>query len=238
MPYDRNYCGLFYCPGMDDTKSTWIKPRHASALKGMEGVIKMNKEQLMKLNLQMFAENTPAEENEDTTNEETPPADEPEKKYSDADVDEIVKKKLAKAKREKDEAIKEAEKLAKMNADEKKEYELKKLQDELAELKKKDAFYGLSKEATKMLSEHDITANDDLLAFVVKDDAEATKQAVDSFVTMFNEQVQEGVKKALSGKTPKVNTNAGQALTKQQILEEKDATKRIKMIQDNPHLFN
>ena len=125
-----------------------------------------------------------------------------------------------------------------MNEDEKAKYEYEQLQKELEEYKRKDSYYGLSKEASKMLSEHNINADDDLLMFVVRDDAEATKQAVDSFVTMFNQKVQEGVKQALAGKSPKVNSSPGQTLTKKDILAEKDATKRIRLIQENPNLFN
>ena len=210
----------------------------------MEGVINMKKylDNKIKMNLQFFAEppagdELPPEGKKDLDNE-TPPDDKPNLKYSDDDVNRIVKQKLAKAAKEKDDAVEQAKKLAKMNEEDKKQYEFEQLQNELAELKKKDAFYGLSKEASKMLSEHNINADDDLLTFVVRDDAEATKQAVDSFVTMFNQQVQEGVKQALTGKSPKVNANPGQTITKQQILAEKDATKRIRLIQENPNLFN
>jgi hypothetical protein len=79
------------------------------------------------------------------------------------------------------------------------------MQEELAELKKERAFYSLSKEASKMLAEHDIQADDDLLALVVKDDADGTKQAVDAFANLINAKVEQGVKKALSGKSPKIN---------------------------------
>ena len=89
-----------------------------------------------------------------------------------------------------------------------------------------------------MLSEHNINADDDLLAFVVKDSAEDTQTAVNSFVNLIGKKVAEGVKQALAGKSPKVNTSPGQTLTKKDILAEKDATKRIRLIQENPNLFN
>lgn len=197
----------------------------------------------MKFNLQYFADdNEPNENGGDTVDEtiketETPDEKEtPELKYSDEDVDKIVQKKLAKAKKDKEAAVEEATKLAKMNEDQKAEYDREQLEKELAELRRKDAFYNLSKEASKMLAEHDITANDELLQVVVKDDAEGTKQAVESFVNLFNAKVKEGVKQALAGNSPKY-PNTGKTLTKQQILNEKDATKRVKLIQQNPQLF-
>ena len=67
-----------------------------------------------------------------------------------------------------------------------------------------------------MLAEHDIQADDGLLAFVVKDDAEATKAAVDSFVALIDAKVAEGVKKALSGTAPKMNIAGNTAMTKEQ----------------------
>lgn len=197
----------------------------------------------MKFNLQYFADdNEPNENGGDTVDEtikdaETPDEKEtPELKYSDEDVDKIVQKKLAKAKKDKEAAVEEATKLAKMNEDQKAEYDREQLEKELAELRRKDAFYNLSKEASKMLSEHDITADDELLQVVVKDDAEGTKQAVESFVNLFNAKVKEGVKQALAGNSPKY-PNTGKTLTKQHIMDEKDATKRVKLIQQNPQLF-
>lgn len=153
-------------------------------------------------------------------------------------MEKIIKDRVAREKKATEKAVEEAKKLAKMNEEDKKQYEFEQLQNELADLKKKDAFYGLSKEASKMLSEHDIQADDDLLAFVVKDSAEDTQTAVNSFVNLIGKKVAEGVKQALAGKSPKVNSNPGQAITKQDILAEKDATKRIRLIQENPNLFN
>ena len=197
----------------------------------------------MKFNLQYFADDNERIENGgdqvDETIKDTETADEketPELKYSDEDVDKIVQKKLAKAKKDKEAAVEEATKLAKMNEDQKAEYDREQLEKELAELRRKDAFYNLSKEASKMLAEHDITADDELIRVVVKDDAEGTKQAVESFVNLFNAKVKEGVKQALAGNSPKY-PNTGKTLTKQQILNEKDATKRVKLIQQNPQLF-
>ena len=197
----------------------------------------------MKFNLQYFADDNESIENggdsvdETIKDAETPDEKEtPELKYSDEDVDKIVQKKLAKAKKDKEAAVEEATKLAKMNEDQKAEYDREQLEKELAELRRKDAFYNLSKEASKMLAEHDITADDELLQVVVKDDAEGTKQAVESFVNLFNAKVKEGVKQALAGNSPKY-PNTGKTLTKQQIMDEKDATKRVKLIQQNPQLF-
>ena len=161
----------------------------------------------------------------------------PEKKYTQEELEEIIKARVAREKKATEKAVEEAAKLAKMNEEEKREFEYQKLQEELAELKRKDAYYGLSREASKMLAEHDIQANDGLLQVLVQDDAEGTQQAVNDFVELFNAKVEEGVQKALSGRTPKANVNANQAVTKESIMGIKDATERIKAIQANPQLF-
>ncbi|MDK8252496.1 DUF4355 domain-containing protein, partial [Enterococcus faecalis] len=72
----------------------------------------------------------------------------------------------------------EAKKLAKMNAEQKAEYEAKKQAAYIAELEAKINRSGLEKEASKMLSESGIAASDEILALVVKDDAERTQEAV------------------------------------------------------------
>ena len=185
-------------------------------------------------------ENTEVEANNEEGTEHT----EPEKKYSDEDVNNIIDKKFAKWQKEKDEALKakedaieEAKKLEKMNAEEKQEHERKKLEEELAEYKRKDQFYQLSKEASKMLSEHNIHADDELLSFVVKDDASATQTAVNSFVTMFNDKVEEGVKQALSGKSPKVHAKTEKVISAEEF---KNMTypEKVQLKNDNPEMYN
>ena len=175
------------------------------------------------------------EESKDT--EQEVEEQKPEAKYTDEDVNKIVSQKFAKWQKEKDEAIEEAKKLEKMNKEQRDEHERKRLEEELAEYKRKDQFYSLSKEASKMLSEHDIHADDELLSFVVKDDAEATQMAVNSFVSMFNNKVEEGVKKALSGKSPKVHARTERVITAEEF---KNMTypEKVQLKTDNPEMYN
>lgn len=195
---------------------------------------------LLNLDLQFFADPTDPPTDQPNDPPAAPPADPPPspgKTYTQEELEEIVKQRVAREKKAAEKAVKEAEKLAKMNEDQKKQYEFDKLQKELDDYKKKDAFYSLSKEATKMLAEKDIVADDELLSFVVKESAEDTQTAVNTFISLVDKKVQEGVKKALAGKPPKVTTNNGKPLTKQDIMAEKDAVKRQKLITENMHLF-
>ena len=164
------------------------------------------------------------------------PTDQQEEMIPKSQMEQIIKDRVAREKKATEKAVAEAEKLAKMNADEKDKYEREQLEKELAEYKQKDQHYSLSREASKMLAEKGINADDDLLNVVVKDDAEGTQKAVNSFINLLNAKVEEGVKKALSGRSPRVNGGV-KGLTKEDILKIASPTERIKAIQENQHLF-
>lgn len=135
-------------------------------------------------------------------------------KYTDADVDQIINKKFAKMKAEleqaevkKAKAVKEAEKLATLTAEEKRQYELDKKQEEyeamkakLAELEQQNNYNAMSKQATSMLAEEKIIANDDVLSMVVvADDAERTQANIKAFSKLIKDGIAAGVKEALKG---------------------------------------
>ena len=160
-----------------------------------------------------------------------------EEMISKSEMEKIIKERVAREKKATEKAVAEAEKLAKMNADEKREHERQKLEEELAEYKRKDQYYSLSREATNMLHEHGITADDELLGMIVKDTAEDTQSAVNSFVKLLNAKVEDGVKKALSGNSPRINTGTN-AMSKKQILSIKDRAERQRAIKENIQLFN
>lgn len=176
-------------------------------------------------------------EQEEVDTQESTEQQQEEKKYTQDELEEIIKARVAREKKVTEKAVEEAAKLAKMNEEEKREFEYEKLQEELAELKRKDAYYGLSREASKMLAEHDIQANDEVLQFVVKDDAEGTQVAVNAFVELVNAKVEQGVQKALSGRTPKANVNANQVVTQEQF-DKMGYSERVALKQKDENLYN
>lgn len=135
------------------------------------------------------------------------------------------------------EAMDEAEKLKGMNDSQKLQYELDKATKELEEERKKNSFNKMSKEASKMLSEASISADDEILDFVVKDTAEDTTKAVNSFISLIDKKAEEKTKAALSGTAPKVNLTPGKQMTKDEIMKITDSTKRQQAIKENIHLF-
>ena len=177
------------------------------------------------------------QEQEEVDTQETTEQQPEEEMIPKSQMEKIIQDRVARANKQAEKQVEEAKRLAKMNEAEKEKYRLEQLEQELEEYKRKDAYYGLSKEASKMLSEHNIQADDDLLQFVVKDDAEGTQSAVNAFVSLVNAKVEEGVKKTLAGNPPRANVNGNITWTKEKIMQEKDSTKRVKLIQENPHLF-
>lgn len=164
-----------------------------------------------------------------------------EKTFTQAELDDIVKKEKAKAKRSAEKEYKakmdEAERLRKMNADEKAEYEAKKQAAYIAELEAKINRSGLEKEASKMLSEAGIIAGDEILALVVKDDAERTQEAVNGFAELVNQLADNKVKEMLKGKTPrKVEQSTAGAITKEQF-DRMGYKDRNELLQSNPELY-
>nr|DAX56643.1 MAG TPA: capsid scaffolding protein [Caudoviricetes sp.] len=164
------------------------------------------------------------------------------KTFTQSQLDEIIQKEKAKAKRsaEKEYQAKmdEAEKLRKMNEVQKAEYEQEKQRAYIAELEAKINRSGLEREASKMLSEGGIVVDDKILSIVVKDTAESTQEAVEGFVALVNELADKKVGEKLKGKTPKKmeDTTAGE-ITKEQF-NKMGYQSRNELLQNNPELYH
>lgn len=102
----------------------------------------------------------------------------------------------------------EAEKLARMTKEQKAEYKAQQMEKELNKLKAEKAKNELAATARKMLSDENITVPDSLLAYIVGEDAEKTKTAVEDFVKLFNDTVGEEVKKSARQTTPKEGSSS------------------------------
>ena len=164
-----------------------------------------------------------------------------EKTFTQEELDAIVQKEKGKAKRAAEKEYKakmdEAEKLRKMNAEQKAEYEAKKQADYIAELEAKINRSGLEKEASKMLSEAGIVTSDEILSFVVKDNAEETQEAVTNFTSLVNDLADKKVSEMLKGKTPrKVEQSTAGAITKEQF-DRMGYKSRNELLQNDPELY-
>lgn len=166
----------------------------------------------------------------------TDPKNEPEKKYTDEDVNRIIDRKFAEWEKKQSKAKSEAEKLAGMNAEQKEKYENEQLKKQVEELLRKDALGKMATVARGMLGEKNISVSDDLIEMLISDDAEKTKSSVDSFITAFQLAVEKAVKDALKGNPPK-KTSEPTSITKEQIMEVKDPLERQKLISEHMDLF-
>lgn len=175
---------------------------------------------LMPMNLQFFAEDTGADgsqenqqnsesKSDNDTNTQDSENDQgssdessDQHTYTDEQVNEIVKKRLARAEKEKQAAVDEAAKLAKMNADQKKDYELEKAQKERDELKSQLATYEMGKQARSMFEDAKLSVTEDDLKHVVTPEAESTETNV-KWLIAHDQAVAERVRQELlKGSTP------------------------------------
>ena len=165
-----------------------------------------------------------------------------EKTFTQSEVDDLIKKRLAKQEKSFDkrmqEKLDEAEKLRQMNEAQKAEYEQEKQKAYIAELEAKINRSGLEREASKMLSEGGIAVDDKILGLVVKDTADSTQEAVESFVALVNELADKKVSEKLKGKTPKKmeDTSAGE-ITKEQF-KKMGVRSRNELLERDPELYH
>lgn len=129
-----------------------------------------------------------------------------EKTFSQAEVDEMVKSRLAREKDKMRSSLRaeieedvrnkikneqsEANKLKKMNEDQRRKYDMDKKDQEIAELKAKLNRSDMEHVATDLLSKKGISADSEILNFVVAEDAETTQANIDRFVDLINKKAQ------------------------------------------------
>ncbi|MBY4972936.1 DUF4355 domain-containing protein [Streptococcus suis] len=160
-------------------------------------------------------------ETEKETVDTSETAETTEKTFTQDEVNSLIEKRLAKQEKSFNKRIQEkldeAEKLRQMNAEQKAEYEAQKQAAYIAELEATINRSGLEKEASKILSGVGIAVDDNILGFVVKDTAEATKEAVESFSALVNDLADKKVSEMLKGKTPKkVEQTTSSSITQEQ----------------------
>lgn len=120
-----------------------------------------------------------------------------------------------------EEAKKEGERLAKMNAEQKKQYEaeksdqiIKDQQKEIERLKQEAMKAELSKEAARIMkADHSIIATQDMLDFVVGGDADATRANIGKLVGIIQENRKFQEEKRATGRTPKSYRSGGDVMS-------------------------
>lgn len=184
-------------------------------------------EELAKINLQLFAEDPEIEEEEEPEEEpeehegEENPKKKPRmytKKEMGAIVAAEVKKAVEEYQKSLDDEKSEAEKLKNMTAEQKREYDDKKKDERIRALELRLAKEDMRKTASASLKESGLDATEDILDFVVGEDADITAANIKKFIAIKDAIVLSADKARNTGTTPKVTTTGeGKKLTKADI---------------------
>lgn len=177
----------------------------------------------------------PSEPAEPETEEVEEP-DKPKAKYTDEDVDNIVKAKLAKEREKTAAKVEEAAKLAKMNADQKKDYEAQQVLKRAEEAESKLAQLEMQAEARTMVSDLGVNLTDKDLALVVTTDADSTKANVGQLADLIS-RIQDQVKtEMLKGTTPKASGQSTTVATADDF-SKMSTSERVTFARENPDKF-
>lgn len=161
----------------------------------------------------------PGIEEQDAGSEQKKEPEEPERKYTDEEVNGIVSKRIARereklekeireqVKKESEAKKSEAKKLEEMTELERARYEAEQLRAEKAKLESKIDFDAQMAFARKELAGKGINLSDDLLGMIVSDDGEKTKGNIEQFAELFNKAKDTAVQEALKRNPPFAEPN-------------------------------
>ena len=149
---------------------------------------------------------------EETTAVETTQATPTAKTFTQEELNAIIDKRLERERRDAqariDKAVTEAQKLAKMSADERAEHERQELQKKLSEREAEITRRELRAEAKSQLSDKGLPVElADVLPYT---DADTTNAALVAVEKVFRQAVEKGVTERLKGNAPKVSQPAPQ----------------------------
>lgn len=152
---------------------------------------------------------------------------ESEKTFTESQVQAMITARLERERNKAKADAEEAEKLKKMNADEKSKYQLEKLQEERDEANAKVARYEMTRVARTQLADTGIAMTDEELGLIVTDTAETTKANVATFSALVKRVREDERQKYLGGHTPGLNgqkvVSSGETFAKERNEEHKVA---------------
>lgn len=199
---------------------------------------------LLKINLGYFGEgeSSEAEGQEGGNQEENQGEQQEEKTYSQKELDALLQSETDKRVNQAIETFKskelpkllsgakaEAEKLAKMNADQKAEYERKQQEEKLLQREAEVTRKELKIEAHKIFTEKGLPV--DLLDVLKYDNAESCNQSIDALEKAFRQAVEKGVNERLKGEAPKAGGAGKQSSYAEQLAEARKTGNNVLAIQ-------
>lgn len=182
------------------------------------------------------------EKNVGTEQEETTSTSGTDKTYTQAELDELLQKEgdrrvteaLKKAEKKNADRVKEAQKLAQMNEQQKYEYELEQREKAIEAKEKALALAENKNEASKILAEKGLSLQ--LVDFVVAEDAETMNANITLLEKAFKASVKAEVEKRLGSSSPKKNLPLDQELTKDSF-RKLNILEQQKLAKSNPELY-
>lgn len=149
--------------------------------------------------------------------------------------DRRVSEALKKAEKKNAEKVKEAQKLAQMNENEKFQYELEQREKAIAEKEKALALAENKNEASKILADKGLSL--DLVDFVIAEDAETMNSNIRLLDKAFKDSVKREVEKRLGSSAPKKNLPPDETITKEKA-KKMSIIERQNLLTNNPDLYN
>lgn len=165
------------------------------------------------------------------------------KTYTQEEVDALLQQEtdrrvtsaLKKQEEKNNRKVREAEKLAQMNAQQRYEYELEQRERELIEKERRLTLAENSAEASKILGEKGLSL--ELVDFVVAEDAETMNSNIAALEKAFKASVKAEVERRLNSTTPKKNLPPdGGTITKEKFAA-MGIREQAELYQNNPELY-
>ena len=201
------------------------------------------------MNLQFFAEGSPAPETgaptgaEATdTEQQEQPQEGSQRTFTQEEVDKMVQKRMARYDRdhqkEVDDARSEATRLAKMNKDQQKDYKLQQAEQAREEALSKLARYEMQDVARQQLIDGGYTnPTQEDIDLIVTDNADSTKANGDAFLKAV-ERIRQSVRdELLKGDTPQINGTKIEVPTLDEF-KNMSYAERVELQSKNPQVYN
>lgn len=150
------------------------------------------------------------------------------------ETDRRVTSALKKQEKKNQEAVREAQKLAQMNEQEKFQYQLEQREAAIAAKEKELALMENKNEASKILADKGLSLA--LVDFVVAEDADTMSANIKILEQAFKQSVKAEVEKRMGGTTPKKNVAVNKTLTPEEF-SKLPYNEMIALKQQDPELF-
>lgn len=184
---------------------------------------------------QDFNNNEPVDTSVDVHNEVPAEPQKPQEKlFTQEEVNNIVEKRLNKEKNKWKNEVDQAKRLAEMSAEDRAREEFRIKQQQFEE--EKAAF---EKEKLLVQTQKELSAKNVPVEFadmLVKEDAEATKAAIDAFAQLYNQSVEKGVSNKMKGRPPKTKQTPSDGLDRAAFMKLSLAEQQ-KMAKENPERY-